>query len=73
MTIPIPKVYARTHMINRLTVAVKEAGGVRRLANKLRLSDEHVLDVLTSARPPGPVLLRALKLEAVETYREVRR
>ena len=73
MTIPIPKVYARTHMINRLTVAVKEAGGVRRFTQKLRLSDDTVLEVLSSEKPPGPVILRALKLEPVETYREIKR
>ena len=68
-----PPIYGRTYMVNRLTAAVKEAGGVRRLAQKLRLSDETVLEVLTSEKPPGPVILRALKLEPVETYREIKR
>ena len=68
-----PPIYGRTYMVNRLTAAVKEAGGVRRFAQTLRLSDEYVFDVLTSTRPPGPVILRKLKLEPVETYREIKR
>ena len=72
MSIPIPKVYPRTHMVTRLTVAVKEAGGVRRFAQDTHISVDHVLEVLATATPPCPTLCRKLKLEPVPMYREVR-
>jgi hypothetical protein len=57
-------------VIERLRSAVQTEGSQAAFAEKHIISLQYVNDVLRGRREPGPIILNALGLERIVTYRE---
>lgn len=65
-------IYRLDQVIGMLREECAQSGSQYQWGTKHKLSPAYVSDVLKGRRNPGPAVLRALKLEAITQYREVR-
>lgn len=59
-------------VLERLRAAIEKRGSAQAWAYDIPCSPSYVSDILAGRREPGPLVLQALGLEAVPTYREIR-
>ncbi|NGZ03330.1 MAG: hypothetical protein CV090_09800 [Nitrospira sp. WS238] len=65
-------IYRLDQVLAMIREECAQAGSQYQWATKHKLSPAYVSDVIKGRRNPGPAVLKALKLEAVTQYREVR-
>lgn len=65
-------IYRLDQVLDMLREECAQVGSQYQWATKYKLSPAYVSDVLKGRRNPGPSVLKALKLEAITQYREVR-
>jgi DNA-binding transcriptional regulator YdaS (Cro superfamily) len=62
----------RESVIRRLWVVIAAQGSQKDAAAFLGISAQYLNDVIQGRRDPGPTLLKALGIKAVQTYEEAK-
>ena len=59
-------------VLDRIAARIRVAGSQKAAAAALGISAQYLTDILNGRREPGPKMLKALGLERISSYREVR-
>ena len=58
-------------LLAKLEQAVRHCGSAKALAAEWQISEQHLCDMRKGRRHPGPLVLKAMHLEQVVTYRKL--
>lgn len=59
-------------LVEKLKLLAQNMGTQSALANKIGISEQYLSDIISKRRDPGAAVLKFLKIEKVNVYKEIR-